>query len=146
MRAIDVAWNVRDWNTYAGLLDDALVAHASGTAQPHDKARHVANAIAFCGAFPDARVVTTPYITLFAAEDGARTCSVARITGTADGDLTWLGDPAPVAAGRAFDTTFAAICHWRGGRVIGQRQYLDIDLMLRQLRGEPLTTHGAQAP
>ncbi len=41
MRAIDVAWNARNWVDYADLLADTLVAYASGEDQPHSKAVHI---------------------------------------------------------------------------------------------------------
>lgn len=136
MRAIDAAWNARDWDAYAGYLDDALVAYASGEADAHGKAEHVAGATRFCAAFPDARVHTEPYVALFANEDGTRTCSVARMTGTAGGRVELPGGPLRISGRRGYEITFAAICDWRDGRIVGQRQYVDLELMLRQLRGE----------
>lgn len=136
MRAIDQAWNARDWTAYAALLDPALVAHASGEETPHGKAEHVQRARAFCAVFPGARVHTEPYLALFADPHGSRTCSVARMSGTAcgqvrlpDGGVLELPQP------RVFEISFAAICQWRQGRITGQRQYVDLDLLLRQLRG-----------
>jgi ketosteroid isomerase-like protein len=135
MRAIDVAWNERRWDDYGDLLSDELVAYSSGETRPHGKPHHIAKAKTFCATFPDAKVRTDPYRELLAS--GEKTCSVARITGTAPPDLVLPNGEILASPGRAFDLTFAAICTWRAGRIIDQHEYIDTALMLRQLRGAP---------
>ncbi len=133
MRAIDVTWNERRWDDYGDLLSDELVAYSSGEMLPHNKPQHIAKAKTFCATFPEARVQTDPYRELFAS--GERTCSIARITGTAPPNLSLPNGEILSGLGRAFDLTFAAICTWRAGRIVGQHEYIDTELMLRQLRG-----------
>ena len=118
MEAIDDAWNRRDWAAYGGFLADDLVALNAGRTQ--GRAEHVADAQALCARFPDA-TVRLPYLDVFASEDGTRTDSVARLTGT---------DP---ASGRAFDVGFCVICTRRGGRIVAQRQFVDTETLRRQL-------------
>ncbi len=137
MRAIDRAWNERRWDIYADLLGDGHIAFASGDEAAHGKPEHILKAKAFCAAFPDSHVHTDPYLDLFASYDGRRTCSVARITASATGNLQLPGGAVLRSAHKAFDVTFAAICTWRNGQIIEQRQYFDSELMLRQLGVQP---------
>jgi SnoaL-like polyketide cyclase len=132
MRAIDAAWNERRWGDYGGLLSDELIAYSSSETSPHGKPHHIAKARTLCASFPDAKVHTEPYRELFASGD--KTCSVARITGTAVPDLILPNGEVLSGARRAFDVTFAAICTWGEGRIVEQHEYIDTGLMLRQLR------------
>ncbi len=138
MRQIDRAWNERNWDNYANLLADELVVHANGEEAPHGKQEHIAKARSFCAAFPDSRVHVDPYLELFASHDGTTSCSVARITGTATGDLTMPHGLTPAAVHHAFDVTCTAIRRWHGSRIVEQREFFDMELMLRQLRAGPL--------
>lgn len=136
MRAIDVAWNERRWPDYADLLSDDLVAYESGESNPHGKAVHVEKAKRFCEAFPDAVVHGHPYLSLFASHDGKRTCSVARVTGTARGDMKMPSNTVVAPVHRRFDVNFTVICEWRDYRIVEQYKFFDMELMLRQFRGE----------
>lgn len=136
MLAIDEAWNARRWSDYADVLSDELVAFASGEAEPHGKIEHIAKAKRFCETFPDAVVHCDRYHEVFASHDGRRTCTVARITGTAKGNLRMPNGTVFAPVHRAFDVTFSAICTWRERRIVSQFEYFDMELMLRQLRGE----------
>lgn len=139
MRAVDRAWNARRWNDYADLLDDDLVAYMAGEPAPHGKAEHVERAREFCEAFPDSVVHFEPYLDLFATHDGGKSCSVARLTGTASCEVRMpRGATMPVSHG-CFDVTFVAVCTWRGGRIVEQREYVDQQLMQQQLRESALT-------
>ncbi|MBZ9988169.1 ester cyclase [Mesorhizobium sp. BH1-1-5] len=120
MRSIDAAWNRRQWADYAALLDDDLIAWMSGDVDPHDKAEHVLRAQRFCAMFPDC-LVSESYVDIFLSLDGKKTCSIARLTGSAPSD------------GRSFDVSFAVICKWRDGRIVEQREYFDRELFERQL-------------
>jgi hypothetical protein len=53
-------------------------------------------------------------------------------------DLIIFGGKLPEAfrEHRQFDVTFTAICVWQDRKVVEQREYFDMELMLRQLRGE----------
>ncbi|WP_028745904.1 nuclear transport factor 2 family protein [Rhizobium mesoamericanum] len=110
MRAIDAAWNRRQWADYATHFEDGLIAWISGEAKPHGKAEHLLRAQQFCAAYPDARV-DEDYLDLFLSIDGQTTCSVALLKGT--------------AGSQAFRTPFAVICKWRDGRVVEQREFFD---------------------
>ncbi len=133
MRAIDLAWNERRWNDYGDLLADDLLAFASGDALPHKKREHIDRAKTFCNAFPDNRVYSTPYLELFASFDNRMTCSIARITGTMTGTMKLSGKMIK-PTGRIFDTSFVAICRWQDGKIIEQREYFDVELMMAQLK------------
>jgi len=136
MRAIDVAWNARHWTDYSDLLAENLVAYAGGEERPHSKLEHIQKARSFCEAFPDNVVHIDPYLEIFASHDGRHTCSVARITGTAKGDLKMPGGASLAPVHRAFDVTFTAVCRWQDRRIVEQREFFDMELMLRQLRGD----------
>ncbi|HEY9022771.1 MAG TPA: ester cyclase [Burkholderiaceae bacterium] len=128
MHAIDLAWNERRWEDYGALLDDRLVAYMAGDECEHDKVRHLEKARAFCAAHPDARVIADRYLDLFESRDGTRTCSIARLVGTAG----LSGKP---VERRSFDVTFTVVCEWQDGRVVRQREYLDNVTLARQLGG-----------
>jgi hypothetical protein len=133
VRALDLAWNERRWDDYGDLLSDELVAYSTNETLPHGKPEHIARARSFRVSFPDARVQTTSYQELFASAD--KTCSIARITGTAVPDLMLPGGELLAGGGHRFDITFAAVCTWHAGRIVDQHEYMDVELMTRQLRG-----------
>ncbi|SCY89867.1 ester cyclase [Rhizobium sp. NFACC06-2] len=120
LRSIDAAWNRRQWDDYAALLDDDLVSWMSGDQEPHRKAEHVLRAQRFCAMFPDSHV-EEDYIDLILSLDGHKTCSVAVMTGTG-----------PKGEAR-FRITFALICKWHNGRIVEQREYIDRELFEKQL-------------
>lgn len=132
MRAVDLAWNERRWEDYASLLDDELTVFASGKHRSHHKARHVARAKAFCATFPDAHVNMTPYLDLFISHDGSKTCSVAALTGTMEGVIDRRNQIIEPSR-RRFSITFMAICKWRNGKILEQREFFDTVLLARQL-------------
>jgi len=137
MRAIDAAWNARDWAAYGDLLAEGLTAYAGGEAEPHGKHAHIEKARKFCAIVADAHVWIEPYLDLFASHDGSKSCSVARITGTVDGAPETFPGVALPPGRHAFDVTFAVVCRWQAGRIVEQRQLLDTALMLRQLQVHP---------
>lgn len=121
MRALDTAWNRRQWSDYAALLDDQLVAWRSGEIEPHGKQEHVLSAQRFCAAYPEAQVDEN-YLDFFLSVDGHKTCSIAILSGITDGKTA------------AFEVTFTAICTWRNGRVVEQREYVDDQLFQKYLQ------------
>ncbi|MFS8123312.1 ester cyclase [Rhizobium sp. BR 250] len=127
MRALDTAWNRRQWSDYAALLDDDLVAWRSGELESHGKQEHVLRAQRFCAAYPASRV-QEQYLDFFLSADGHKTCSIAVLSDITDGK-------AP-----AFEVTFSAICTWRDGRVVEQREYVDDQLFQEHLHEYMLTT------
>jgi len=146
VRALDAAWNARAWQRYAALLDEDLEAFAGGETQPHGKAAHLDRAQAFCAAFPDAERRIEPYLDLFASADGARSLSVAMLSGTAAGvfDLPVALPRIPQAA--RFDITVLVICRWRFGRVVHLREHFDHLLWFRQLGRVSLSSHPRSNP
>lgn len=144
MRQIDRAWNDRNWDDYASLLADELIAYASGEHEPHGKQEHIARARNFCETFPDSRLHIDPYMELFAAHDGSFSCSVARITGTASGDLTMPDGLTLAPVHHSFDVTLTAVCRWKESRVVEQHRFLDMELMMRQLRNIPQKIRGGR--
>ena len=118
MRAIDTAWNKRQWADYAALFDDELVAWMTGDDRSHGKADHLLRAQQFCATCPDARVASG-YLELFLSLDGQITCSVALLSGT--------------RGLRCFNVPFSVICRWHDGRVVEQREFFDETLFKKQL-------------
>ncbi|MFB9952894.1 ester cyclase [Rhizobium puerariae] len=132
MRAIDTAWNMRQWADYADLLDEDLVAWMSGEDTPHGKAEHIVRAQRFCARFPDCRVHMDPYLDLFLSLDTNRTCSIALLSGSS-----------AVTKG-TFKVSFTAICRWNNGRIIEQREYFDNELLMKQLGLHPTMTSNGE--
>jgi ketosteroid isomerase-like protein len=130
MHAVDRAWNARRWDDYAAHFADDLVAWMAGDEHEHDKAQHLRNAEAFCATYPDARVVMESYVDLFLSADETRTCSIARLTGTA-------ASVGVASTGRRFDVAFIVVSEWRDGRIVCQREFVDNASMLRQLEKLP---------
>ena len=122
LRSLDIAWNERRWSDYGAILSDRMIAFVSGEAEAHGKSIHVSRAKAFCRSFPDACVHIDPYVQVFANPDGSRTCTVARLTGTAAANPSLQ-----------FDITFSVVCIWQDGRIINQHQFVDDSLLDRQL-------------
>lgn len=120
LRFVDAAWNRRQWNDYAALLDDGLIAWMSGDVEPHGKSEHILRAQRFCAMYPDSQV-EEDYLELMLSLDGKKTCSVAVMTGSSAENAT------------PFRITFAVICNWRDGRIVEQREYIDRELFEKQL-------------
>lgn len=109
LRAIDSAWNDRDWDRYAALLAPGLRARMQGDEAPHGRTEHVTRAREFCTRIPDNHVVTDPYVAAF--EDADRTCVVAVMTGRTPG----TGEP--------FEVQFATVCRWQHGVIAEQQEF-----------------------
>jgi ketosteroid isomerase-like protein len=118
MRAIDAAWNRRQWGDYAAYFAEDLVAWITGELGPHGKGEHVLKAQQFCAAFPDCQV-RDDYLEFFLSLDGQITCTVALLSGT--------------HGARAINVPFSVICKWRDGRVAEQREFFDRELFDKQL-------------
>jgi hypothetical protein len=79
MRAIDAAWNRRQWGDYAAYFAEDLVAWITGDTGPHGKGEHVLKAQQFCASFPDCQV-RDDYLEFFLSLDGQITCTVALLS------------------------------------------------------------------
>ena len=131
MRAIDDAWNERDWPAYEALLAPDLVAYASGQDGPHGREEHVARAREFCARFPENHVVTQPYLVAFG--QGHQTCTVARLRGRMTRPLRLADgtDAAPTL--KSFDVTFLTVCRWHEGVIAEQYGFMDEASFMRAL-------------
>ncbi|MGI5438983.1 ester cyclase [Streptomyces shenzhenensis] len=123
MRAVDDAWNERDWAAYEGLLAPGLVAYAAGDAAPHGRAEHVDRARRFCSRFPENHLVTHPYIAAFG--HGDQTCTIARLHGRLTRPLTLPTGAEVRASGQVFDVVLVTVCRWSAGAIAEQYVFMD---------------------
>jgi SnoaL-like polyketide cyclase len=130
-RAIDDAYNARDWNAYSALLDDTFRGWMQSVAAPQGKAEHVRAAKEFCAISADNRVHNDPYVA--ALSDGAWTCTIARLTGTMTGPLPTSDGTMFQPTKCSFDTSFATIARWVGGKIVEEFEFLDNAGIMRQI-------------
>jgi hypothetical protein len=130
-KAIDVAYNARDWEAYSALLDETFAGWMMGGATSESKAEHVRAAQQFCAVSSDNQVHHSPYVVAFS--HGEWTCTIARFTGT-------MTAPFPTAQGkvlepthRPFETSFATISRWVDGKIVEEHEFLDAKAILLQI-------------
>jgi len=128
-KAIDDAYNSRDWVAYNALLDGTFCCWMMGDAKPQNKAQHVQAAKDFCKVSADNHVHNSPYVVAFA--DGDWTCTIARFTGSMTGPMESVQP-----THRSFETTFATISRWVGGKIVEEYEFLDSSAILRQVVGD----------
>jgi hypothetical protein len=87
-KAIDNAYNDRDWKAYGSLLGENFRGWTPGDAKQQGKVEHVRAAREFCATYADNRVHNAPYVV--ALSDGEWTCTIARLSGTMTGPLVTL--------------------------------------------------------
>ncbi|MFD4501857.1 ester cyclase [Streptomyces sp. NPDC058457] len=131
MRAIDDAWNERDWDAYEALLAPDLTAWAAGDDDPHGRAEHVIRAREFCTLFPENHVVTQPYVAAFG--HGDQTCTVARLRGRVTRPVRLPDGTEAAATGRTFDVAFTTVCRWQAGAIVEQYEFIDQESLRRAL-------------
>ena len=128
-KAIDDAYNFRDWESYSALLDETFCGWMMDDARPQDKARHLLAAKDFCNVSADNHVHNSPYVVAFA--DGDWTCTIARFTGSITGPIKSVQP-----TNRSFETTFATISRWVDGKIVEEHEFLDGSAILRQVVGD----------
>lgn len=133
MQTGDDAWNARDWATFEARHDADVVVYWPGRDATPTRGvpDHLAEAMAFCDAFPDNKVHNRPYHILFS--DGTFSCSVTRFTGTftkpwklADGTIL---EP----TGDSFDILFSTAARWKDGRLIEEYLFWDNATFMNQV-------------
>jgi ketosteroid isomerase-like protein len=125
-KAIDDAYNARDWEAYGSLLDENF-----SDEKQQRKAEHVRAAKEFCATFVDNRVHNDPYVV--ALSDREWTCTIARLTGTMTGPLPTSDGKVLEPTNRPFETSFATIARWVEGKIEEEHEFLDAAEILRQI-------------
>lgn len=133
-KAIDDAYNARDWNAYSALLDDGFRGWMQGKARPEGKPEHVSAAKQFCVVSADNRVHNESYIV--ALHDGDWTCTIARFTGTLTSALRTEEGKTVEPDGQEFDTTLAVMARWISGKIVEEYEFFNDAVILRQLEGK----------
>ncbi len=131
MGALDSAWNERRWDDYASVLHANFKGYRAGEKLSHDKETHVAMALGFITAFPDAKV-EREYIDFFESKEGNKSVSVSTLKGKMTGSIQINGrgfEP----NGNSLNVTFATISLWKDGKLVEQRSFLDETTMFRQI-------------
>ena len=131
--ALDNAYNSRDWDAYSALLDDSFRGWMQGNAQPEGKAEHLRHAKEFCALSADNRVHNSPYVV--ALFDQEWTCTIASFTGSMTGPLRTGEGKTVQPSHRTFETTFATIARWVGGKIVEEYEFLDASAILGQVVG-----------
>jgi len=85
----------------------------------------------FCASFVDNRVHNDPYVV--ALSDRERTCTIARLTGTMTGPLPTSDCKVLEPTNRPFETSFATIARWVGGKIMEEYEFLDVAGIMRQI-------------
>src|ERR1700685_530935 len=132
-KALDEAYNARDSDSYSALLDDGFRGWMQDNAQPEGKAEHLRNAKEFCVLSADNRVHNSPYVV--ALSDREWTCTIASFTGSMTGPLKTLEGKTVQPSHRTFETTFATIARWVGGKIVEEYEFLDSSAILAQVVG-----------
>jgi predicted ester cyclase len=129
-KALDDAYNARDWEAYGSFIDEEFRGRMLGKTKPEGKVDHVRGAEEFCASAPDNQVHNAPYIV--ALEAGEWTCTIARLTGTtlapSDGE-----ELAPTS--HPFETSFATFARWTNGKIVEEYEFLDVAGIVRQMEG-----------
>jgi SnoaL-like polyketide cyclase len=133
-KAIDDAYNARDWNAYSALLDDGFRGWMQDDVKPQGKAEHLRGARAFCEVSEDNQVDNDPYVV--ALSDGEWTCTIARFSGSMTGSLTTGEGRTIKPTHRAFDTTFATITRWVSGKIVEEYEFLDVAGITKQIEAK----------
>jgi hypothetical protein len=131
--ALDNAYNSRDWDAYSALLDDSFRGWMQGRAHAEGKAEHLRNAKEFCALSADNRVHNSPYVV--ALSDREWTCTIASFTGSMTGPLKTGEGKTVQPSHRTFETTFATIARWVGGKIVEEYEFLDSSAILAQVVG-----------
>jgi len=131
--ARDDAYNSRDWDAYSALLDDSFRGWMQGRAHAEGKAEHLRNAKEFCALSADNRVHNSPYVV--ALSDREWTCTIASFTGSMTGPLKTGEGKTVQPSHRTFETTFATIARWVGGKIVEEYEFLDSSAILAQVVG-----------
>jgi len=132
-KALDDAYNARDWDAYSALLDDSFRGWMQGNAQPEGKAEHLRHAKEFCALSADNRVHNSPYVV--ALSDQEWTCTIASFTGSITAPLRTGEGKTVQPSHRTFETTFATIARWVGGKIVEEYEFLDASAILGQVVG-----------
>ena len=131
VRAIEDAYNRKDYDALDGLIEADFAAHTPGSdmAPPGLEGAKFTDMNAQ-SAFPDKR---TEILDIFG--EGDKVVAHVRMTGTNDGGLPWFGIP---ANGRKVDTDWIQISrHGPDGKIVETWAQMDIPKLMMQLGAMP---------
>ena len=124
------AWNRRDWTTFREVLDDAYTYTGGDGQLQRGPEAGMAVGQMFATAFPNGRIDIR---NIHTAGDTA----IVEFTGSGihTGDLMGI---APT--GREMSMPVCTVLNTRGGKIISEREYMDMAHMMRQLGVMPAAT------
>ena len=120
-------WNRRDWKAYRELLDDQYTYTGGDGQTQRGPEAGMAVGQMFATAFPDGRIDLRQIHT-------AGDTAIVEFTGSG----THSGDLMGVApTGRRISIPVITVLTVRGGRIVSEREYMDMAHMMRQLGAMP---------
>jgi hypothetical protein len=131
IKALDDAYNARDWEAYGSLLDESFCCRTIGSAKQQGKAELLRSVKGFCATFADNQVHNAPYVV--ALSDGEWTCTIARLTGTMTGPLPTPDGKVLEPTNRPFESSFPKIARWVGGKNVEQYELFDTPGIMQQI-------------
>jgi SnoaL-like polyketide cyclase len=132
MKALDDAWNSRDWETFKKRHAENVTVYWPAQAEPtRGREPHHLESVEFCTTFPDNRVKNDPYDIIFGQDDW--TCMVTRFSGTMTGPMKRPDGETIPPTNKGFDVEFCTVAHWQNGEIVVEKLFFDFVGMMRQL-------------
>jgi ketosteroid isomerase-like protein len=131
MQTLDDAWNKQDWDNFDKRHKADTVVRWPGQPATHGVRDHRAESIRFFKTFPDNHVSNRPYKVLLASDDW--TCSIARFTGTMQGELVLANGTRIPPTGKRFEVDFCTVARWHDGQIAEENLFYDLVGLMQQL-------------
>lgn len=131
IKAVDDAYNARDWEAYRSFLNESFSLTTMGSTKKQGKTELLRAVKEFCLTFPDNHVHNAPYVV--ALSDGEWTSSIARLTGTMTGPLTTPDGRVLEPTNRPFESSFPTIARWVDGKIVEQYELFDTPGIMQQI-------------
>ena len=132
MKRADDGYNARDWDDFLGTMQsEDVVVHQIGAPTTRGRDAHRKDMEMWIGAFPDMRVHNDPYDIQFGQGDW--TVAMGRLSGTFTGQLNLPDGTVVEPTGKAFETFFTTIGHWKNEQLDIQYVLYDAQDIMAQI-------------
>ena len=132
MKRGDDGFSARDWDDFLGTMQsEDVVVHQIGAPVTRGRDAHRKDMEMWIGAFPDMRVHNDPYDIQFGQGDW--TVAMGRLSGTFTGQLNLPDGTVVEPTGKAFETFFTTIGHWKNEQLDIQYVLYDAQDIMAQI-------------